>query len=246
MSHLDYIPAGGAKFNDWQDNFVKKVNEYKSNWGWTPEIEAEWTLLTDTPGGKKLAWDAIWAIIRTRLFNHADAIVKKLVRKSYESGNAKDNNDTSLRLFIKRYIRFNPKVTQKQKSAMKLTVPKEKKSSFPGQDNSEINREVTGLILNLNHLSHRSLVTTPKVESRRLGNWVESIEVYIAFTEGNVKNPPPNSEFEWDGEVKRGLYKRDFEEDYEGMRAWYKARKRFKGRKRTFGPFCKPWSGLIN
>jgi hypothetical protein len=167
-------------------------------------------------------------------------------RKDYENGRKDDPEDTSLRLFIARYIRNNPRVTNQQKADMGLTVPDLINSPAPGTGGVNVNVEVSGVIKAMDHLMHRSLVTTPGVISKALGEGVDAIEVHIAYTDAGAKEPPPPTEFSLDGEVKRGNYVRQFAEEQEGMRIWYKARKRFKGKTKTYGPFCRAWSAVIS
>jgi hypothetical protein len=45
--------------------------------------------------------------------------------------------------------------------------------------------------------------------------------------------------------VKRGLYTREFAPELEGMRAWYYARLRIKGKTITFGPPSDFWGAII-
>jgi hypothetical protein len=49
-----FIPAARSAFQEWQLNFFTQVNSYKSLWDWTPKIDNEWKLLTNTPDKKKL------------------------------------------------------------------------------------------------------------------------------------------------------------------------------------------------
>ena len=242
----DAIPRSDLLFDPWQDNFVTKVNLYKSGWAWPAEADTEWTLLTNTPGVKKKDWDLRWGKVKTKEFEHKDVVFKDSARQSYESGDVNNPADTSLRLFINRYIRHNPKVSDGQKSDIGITIADETKTPAPGVDVINALREVTGQIMKNEHLYQLSLVTTPGVTSRAKGAGVDAIEVFMAFTEIAVKEAPAAKEFAPVGEASGGYYSHQFEETQEGMKAWYKARKRFKGRPKTWGPFSKPWSGVIS
>jgi len=243
MNGMDYIPAADNLFDAWQLNFVEKVNLYKSTWNWPADVNTEWLLLTTTVDVKKIAWDKSWLKVASKEFEHKDVVKKNAARKSYESGDVNNPEDTSVRLFIARHIRNNPKVTADQKADMGLTVPDHTKTPSPGPGANSV---CTGCIKTMGHLVHRSSVTTPGVESKGKEPEVDAIEVHMAFTAGDVKETPDPKEFTPDGEAKRAVYVKQFDESMEGKRAHYKARKRYKGRVKTYGPFSNPWSALIS
>jgi hypothetical protein len=128
----------------------------------------------------------------------------------------------------------------------KLTVPDHQKTPTPDAEKEVINTDVSGMIKSVSRLKHRNEVVTPGVKSKALGYGIDAIEIHITITEASVKDTPPAKDFMLDGEAKGGNYTRQFDEEQQGKKAWYKARKRFKGKTRTFGPFCKAWSSLIS
>ena len=245
MAYKNYIPRPDSAFNLWQNNFVTKANVYIVGWALSATALTEWQLLTNTPGKKKLEWDEAWRKVATGQFESHHTVRKTYARKSYESGRRTQAHDTSLRLFIARYVRNNPQVTTEQKANLGLTIPDMIKTPHPGVDAASKSIGLLGAVKDIKHLMHRSSVTTPGAESRGLAYGVDGIEVHMAFTEATCKQSPPVSEFKFDGEVKYGLYARQFDVEQECLRAWYVARKRFKGKKKTYGPFSTPWSALI-
>jgi hypothetical protein len=245
MPNVDFIPRSDHLFDPWQNNFVNKVNLHKSGWGLPANAITEWTLLTDTNNVKKKAWDVAWKKVSSGMFYRSDTQRKNDARRSYESGNINDPEDVSLRFFINRFIRNNPRVTNDQKVDMGLRVPDLIKTPSPGASGSGVNSEVFGTIIIVRHLIHTSRVITPGSTKKGLEKGVEAIEVYLSITEAGIKVAPAIREFNLVGEVKRGLYTHTFDFEQEEMRAWYIARKRYKGRIRTYGPFSEPWSGLI-
>ena len=242
MVRKDFIPHQDSLFNNWQDNFVTRANVYIPGWGLTAAALAEWAMLTNTPGKKKLLWDQAWPKVASGLFDRADTALKKRARKEYEFGFEVNAKDTSLRLFISRYLRNNPLVTNEQRADLGLRVPDLIRTPSPGADQ---NINVEGAIANMKHLMHRSCVMIPGALHKGLDVGVDAIEVYLVIKEASENIPPDVKEYTMDGEVKRGYYIREFDSEDEGMRAWYLARKRFKGKKKTFGTFSYPWSGLI-
>lgn len=245
MVRKDFIPHSDLSFNEWQNNFVTRANVYMAGWDLTPAALTEWVLLTNTPGKKKQEWDSAWPRVASRIFDQADTQRKNSARKAYEFGKKDIPTDTSLRLFISRYLRNNPLVTDAQKSDMGLRIPDLIKTPASGADGAGHNLSVEGGIARMKHLMHRSSVMTPGANHKGLDIGVDAIEVYLVVKEASVKTAPDVKEFTFDGEVKRGYYIRIFDAEQEGMRAWYLARKRFKGSRKTFGPFSQPWSGLI-
>jgi hypothetical protein len=245
MVRKDFIPHPDIDFNNWQNNFVSRANVYMPGWDLTATALAEWQLLTNTAGKKKDNWDHAWPKVASRVFDQVDTLRKNEARKAYEFGFRNDAKDTSLRLFISRYLRNNPLVTDEQKAELGLRVPDLIKTPSPDADGAGPLVAFDGCIAGMKHLMQRSSVMTFGTKHKGLDKGVDGIEVYLVITDASVKECPDAKEFTMDGEVKRGYYVRGFDAEQEGMRAWYMARKRFKGRKKTYGPFSYPWSGLI-
>ncbi len=242
----DFIGHSDADFDAWQENFVIKVNLYKATWGLSADALTEWTFLTVTAGDKKAEWVLRWATVKSGEFTHSDVVFKNSARHSYESGDINNPEDTSLRMFINRYIRYNPLVSDGQKADIGITIPSEQRTPAPGVDGSNVMREVAGQLLKNEHLFQLSQVNTPGVKSLAKGTGVDGIEIFIAITPITVTVSPAAKEYAFDGESKGGYYKRQFDDGQEELKAWYKARKRFKGRTKTWGPFSKPWWGVIS
>ncbi len=208
-------------------------------------VDTEWTLLTNTVAVKKKAWDAAWAIVSTGNFLPSDDANKNECRKSYESGNADDPEDTSLRLFIARYIRFWPSVTKEQKVAMRLLPPDLTKSPAPEVGATNILREVIGSIVQSSRLMHRCKIVTPNVTYRGLGEGIACIDVFMALVAADSKESPSIKEYVWVGNTNGGIYTQIFEIEQLDMIAYYVARKVLKGSPKKFGPFCEPWKGRV-
>ena len=153
---VDFIGRSDADFDDWQDNFVAKVNLNKATWNLSEAALDEWTFLTVTAGDKKAEWVLRWAKVKSGEFTHSDVVYKDSARRSYESGDVNNPADTSLRIFINRYIRFNPLVTDGQKAEIGITIPDEQKTPAPGVDGSNVLREVAGQLLKNEHLCKKN------------------------------------------------------------------------------------------
>ena len=245
MTTGDYIPNGRGAFDDWQDNLVTQANSFIPTWGLPTAATAEWTLLTNTPGKKKKRWEAAWAIVKTKVFTRPQEEELIEARKDYESGHRDDPNDTSLRLFIARYIRNNPRVTGPQKLAMGLPVPDEVISPSTDTQSKSPGSELSGKVRQGEHLIQHSDVLIEGQISKALPEGVKCIQIFIAYTEAAVTVAPPKSAFVYDGEVKRGKYNRVFDEAQEGKRAWYYARMLFSGKIPTYGPPSPVWNAVI-
>jgi hypothetical protein len=241
----NFIPAADMQFDSWQLTFVAAVNNYKSGWGWTPTAEAEWTLLTNTPDKKKLAWDKAIAITRTHNAKPSEILAMNEARKDYEFGDKKNPADTSLRIFINRNIRFNPHVTLDQKREMGLTIPDETKTPTSDFKSKISGTELEGSAKNISHLLQKSTVHTPGQKSKAKGEGVDAIEIFLCVTELSVKVAPELKDFQMVGEVSRGTYTHTFPPESEGKRAWYYVRLRIKGKVKTYGPPSAAWSAII-
>jgi hypothetical protein len=243
MSQKSYIPRSDAKFDAWQSNFVSKSNTYISEWSLSASALAEWELLTHAPGNKKTEWDSARAKVSSGQFDKQDIARKNQARRSYENGDRKNIHDTSLRIFIARYIRNNPQVTAAQKNDIGITVPAEHRTNFPVTIE---NNTVHGSIRVMYPLKHISRVVQSGITQKGLSYGVDAIEIYISVTEASDEPPTDTAQYAFDGVVKYGLYSRSFSPDRKGKRVWYIARIRYKGKKLTFGPFCDPWDALIS
>ena len=241
----NFIPSADNQFDGWQLTFVEAVNNYKSGWGWTIAIEAEWTQLTNTPDKKKLAWDKAIAITRTHNAKPTEILIMREARKDYEFGDKKNPADTSLRIFINRNIRFNPHVTLDQKREMGLTVPDEIKTPTSDYKLKISGIELEGSAKNISRLHQISSINTPGQKSKAKGEGVDAIEIFLCITEISVKVAPELKDFQLVGEVSRGTYAHTFPPESEGKRAWYYVRIRIKGKVKTYGSPSAAWSAII-
>ena len=242
MASKDYIPHKDRLFHIWQNNFVNGVNENYASWDLPARAATEWTLLTATPGTKKMRWDAAWANVSTNNFTRSQNVEMNDARREYESGFRISDSDTSLRLFIKRYLRNNPLVTNPQRIQIGITIPDEDKSG-PLDKNALI--DLWGLVRSVDHLVHLIQVTVPGRRSRAKGRGVKDIQVFMAITPASQTASPSLSSFAYIGVVKRGLMIQLFSEDQVGMRAHYYARFRFEGKIDSYGPPSSYWSCII-
>jgi len=71
--------------------------------------------MTTGPTSKKVVFDTIWAIVSTKQFTHAQEQKLKDARFDLVSGDKNNPADISIRMFVNRYLRFNPLVTNDQR-----------------------------------------------------------------------------------------------------------------------------------
>jgi hypothetical protein len=244
-STKDFIPGPNADFDNWQSSFVSTVNLYISGWGLSTDALDEWATLTSEPSNKQKRWKTIWDIVKTKEFTHSQAQECADARKSYESGRRDDPNDTSLRLYITRYIRNNPKVSNTQKKALKITVPDDVITETSPELAKKSEAALEGRIVSASHLMHHSKVNILGQTDTAMGEDVLEIQVFIAFTEATVTTAPNMKDFHFDGLVTRGKYDRVFDPSLVGSKAWYYARNVIKGKTKTFGPPSEFWNGMV-
>jgi len=218
MAGTDFIPSGNAEFDAWQANFVVKVNSYKSLWNWNSDATSEWTLLTGANNVKQARWAAIWAIISSKEFLPSQEVELKAARKSYESGDKNNAADTSLRLFVKRYIANNKNVSPQQKKACRLTVPDT--IITQSGDIAERIAEPQLTLKNQLHLIHQLEIKYPGSTSKAKADGVKDIMVYMIVQEANLAIPSLDA-FKYVGDVKRGNYTSHFADTQEGLKAYY-------------------------
>ncbi|MGD0711914.1 MAG: hypothetical protein ABR968_12130, partial [Bacteroidales bacterium] len=181
---LSFIPGPNAAFDAWQTNFVIQVNLYKAGWNWNSDATAEWTLLTGPGNVKQARWAAAWAKISSKEFKHSDEEELKEARKSYESGDRNNPADTSLRMFAKRYITNNVKVSGTQKKACRLTV--QDNILTPSSELKVIIKEPTIALKEQTHLVHKIVVNYPGTKSRKKRKGVKEVMVYMQVQAANL------------------------------------------------------------
>jgi len=221
---LNFIPGPNGEFDDWQSNFVIKVNLYKAGWNWNSDAANEWALLTGPNNVKQARWEAAWAKVSSKEFLHSDEEEMKEARKAYESGDRNNPADTSLRLFAKRYITNNVKVTGQQKIACRLTV--QDNVLTPSSELKVIVKEPTIALKEQTHLMQKIVVNYPGTKSRKKRKGVKEVMVYMMVQAVGVTATPAMSTFQYVGDMKRGLYTATFTDTQEGQKAFYYIREK--------------------
>ena len=243
-SGLDYIPTQNTKFDPWQVNFVTQVNLFKAGWNWNSDATNEWALLTSaavvppaTYGNKQARWAAAWLIVGSKNFRHSDETELQKARQSYESGDKNNPADTSIRLFIKRYIANNVKVTPQQKKAMGITVEATTHSlaANPTERTININTLPQLNLKKQGHLEQVIEITYPGTKSKKKPKGVKEVMFYILVQAAGLAAPTDPSTFTYVGDMKRGLFKTEFTAAQEGMKAYYCMRE--KSTKGVLGAF---------
>jgi len=242
MASHDYIDQKNAIFNPWQSNFIIVFDSYKATYDLPSGAAAEEIALKV----KQTRYETAWGIVNTGQYTDADLVELNDARHEYESGAPENPLDTSLRIFIGRYLRKNKLVTKKQREELGITIADTIKSPV-----TDTNAKLSGIELNGNikvykHLIHQSEVKTPGKGSRAKGEGVLEIEVWICIVDDPKNLTPPDEKlYVYAGKVNAGIYTHTFIEDQVACRAWYRVRKIIKGKQKTFGPFSAPWSGVI-
>ena len=242
ITKKDFIPGPNGKFDDFQKTLVAAMTAHMSTWGLPTAATAEFTLLTATAGKKKLRWEDAWEIVKTKSFTHAQEVEMLAARKDYESGRPDDPTDTSIRLFLTRYVRNNPRVTDEQKAEMGLIIPDLVKTL---STHIFVGNNLVGTVSWGEHLVHHNEVLVPGQESKAKGEGVENIHVFIAFTAASVTVAPALDKFVFDGMVKNGKYERAFNVEQEAMRAWYFVRLMLKGKNGQYSVPSEIWQSVI-
>ena len=231
----DFIPRPNGEFDSWQKNFIIKAASFLTGWGIGTDGMAEWNVLQGSTNVKQARWTAAWAKVSSGQFTKADDVEMVAARKNYESGDKENVEDTSLRLFISRYVRNNKKVTVEQKSQCGLTVPKSTKTpTNPDTVKALTEAEMVISVKDTKHLLHVLKITQDK-KSVAKGKGVDEISVYMALTASSIKVAPDTSAFAYDGAASRGLYTHTFSADQVDMRAWYITLKKYKGKTKKLG-----------
>ncbi len=245
MSKKDFIPRKNADFHPWQENFVTKVNLYITGWGLSTDATDEWSTLTSDPGNKKKRYEAAWAVVSTGIYTVKDSTELRDARTSYESGIKRDINDTSIRMFISRYIRNNPKVTHDEKVDMGIVLRDSLVEASPTAVRTKFGNDLAGHVRSADYLVHILQVDIKGQTSRARPAGVKFIQIFMHIAEASVTVAPDPTIFASIGFAKRGLLKHDFTEVDEGKKAWYYACYLYDGKQASYGPRSPIWNALI-
>jgi hypothetical protein len=162
--------------------------------------------------------------VNTKQFYHSDEQELKEARKAYESGDINNPADTSLRLFVKRYIKYNVRVTDTQKKACRLTVTDTILSAAP--DPGASGRVLQLQLIEQGHLAQKIGIHYSGIKSRAKPKGIKDILVYMAVQSLTVSTTPEASSFQYVGDVKRASYIAQFTESQVGMKAFYFVREK--------------------
>jgi hypothetical protein len=218
---LDFIPTEISVLVPWQTNFVAVVNANKAGWNWSSDATNEWNLLTGPGNVKQAPFLADYAIVSSKEFKHSDEVNLKTSRQSYISGDPKNPADTSIRLFVKRYIANNIHVTPGQKKAMRLTVVDVVKT--PAVDPSGRVLRTSISVKKQSNLVIEVEVNYPGTKSRAKQKGVKEVMLYMLVQAASVTTTPDpvTTTYAYIGDMKRGVFIAHFTLTQEGMAALF-------------------------
>ncbi len=221
VSGIDFIPTGNPELDAWQDNFVIQVNTYKAGWNFNSDATNEWNLLTGPGNVKQARWVKAWLKVRSKQFYHSDETELVEARHAYVSGDPKNPADTSIRLFIRRYIANNVHVTAEQKKAMRLTV--EDNVLTPAVDPSARVLRTTIKVKKQSNLVIEVEVDYPGTKSKRKQKGVKEVMLFMLVQAANITTlpDPETTTYKYIGDMKRGVFTSHFTLSQEGMAAIY-------------------------
>ncbi|MDR0981953.1 MAG: hypothetical protein LBM07_01750 [Culturomica sp.] len=127
MSPSDVIPGADAQFNTFQSVVVNAVEKNAELWLIPADVVTEIAAL-------RAKWEAAYSVVENPATKTSVAVqAKKSARKEYEK---------QLRLLLKSYITYNPKVSDEDKTAMGLPLHKSTRTPVPVPDTVP---DVTGI-----------------------------------------------------------------------------------------------------
>ncbi|HEX7414498.1 MAG TPA: hypothetical protein VF411_10690 [Bacteroidia bacterium] len=239
----NFISIGNAPFDSWQRTFVIKVNLYKGGWAWNVDANNEWNTLTGAGNVKQARWIAAWAKVESKQFEQHDEVELIKAHAAYESGIVEDPTDTSIRIFIKRYIANNKHVTPEQKNDCGLTVPTGV-ITHPADPAIKTQRlaAMQLALKSMHHLIQVIEVIYPGTKSKKKPAGIKEVMMFLATQSATLTTTPTMDAFQYVGDVKRGNFTANFTAAQEAanLRAFYAVRE--KNNKGQFGN----WSMVIS
>ncbi|HEX7413684.1 MAG TPA: hypothetical protein VF411_06515, partial [Bacteroidia bacterium] len=213
-------------------------------WAWSADAIADWALLTGTGNNKQARWAAAWAIVESKEFLRSDEVELKKAHQSYESGDVKNVNDISIRIFIKRYIAFNKKVTDKQKAAMRLTVV-DAVITVAGLPNAKLVPTHLSLKKQM-HLATETEINYAGRKSKAKNKKIKNVCIYLLVQAANLTTlPDPNkTNYAHIGNMVRGVFTQPFTADQENMAALFTMRE--ENTKGVFGAYIAVFRVVIS
>ena len=238
---MSFVPNGNGPFYDFSENYNSVVSLYKATWNLPDQATDELTLLAT----KRDRFVHAWGIVKTKKFYPSDERELLDARQEYESGDPTKPSDTSIRIFITRYIRNNPLVTNKQKVDMGIVIPDEIKTITTDTNAKVTGIEMKGAVSVVRHLSHTITIDYAGTKSKKKPKGAKEVQIFIGYGDALGKNPPDIKTFAYDGVVTAGKYTKSFDAAQEGLRAYYYVRIVVKGRKPVYGTPSVIWSAVI-
>jgi hypothetical protein len=170
---------------------------------------------------KQARFLAAWAIVSSKEFMHSDEKELKEAIQSYVSGDKSNPADTSIRLFIKRYIANNIHVTPTQRMAMRLTEEVDVKTPAVDPSGRILNTYIS--VKKQSHLVIEVEVTYPGTKSKKKQKGVKEVMLYELVQAANVTTipDPETTTYKYIGDMKRGVFTSHFTLSQEGMAALY-------------------------
>jgi hypothetical protein len=152
---------------------------------------------------------------------HSDEKELKEAIQSYVSGDKSNPADTSIRLFIKRYIANNIHVTPTQRMAMRLTEEVDVKTPAVDPSGRILNTYIS--VKKQSHLVIEVEVTYPGTKSKKKQKGVKEVMLYELVQAANVTTipDPETTTYKYIGDMKRGVFTSHFTLSQEGMAALY-------------------------
>jgi hypothetical protein len=220
-SGIDFVPSEIAELVPWQTNFVAVVNANKAGWNLNSDAVNEWNLLTGPGNVKQARFLAAYAIVSSKEFKHSDEEELKLARQSYISGDKNNPADTSIRLFIKRYLANNIHVTGTHKKAMRLTVADEVKTPAIDPSGRVLNtyisrKKQSNLVIEVE-------VNYPGTKSKAKQKGIKEVMLFMLVQAANLTTipDPVSTTYAYIGDMKRGVFTSHFTLAQEGMAALF-------------------------
>jgi hypothetical protein len=221
MTGIDFIPSGNAELDAWQLNLVAYVNTYKAGWNLNSDATNEWNLLIGPGNVKQARWTAAWAKVKSKQFMHSDEAELKDARHAYISGDVNNPADTSLRLFIRRYIANNKNVSIEQKKALRITVVDEVKTAAIDPSGRILHTTIS--VKKQSNLVIEVVVNYPGTKSKRKQKGVKEVMLFMLVQAASLTTipDPETTTYKYIGDMKRGVFTAHFTLSQESMAALF-------------------------
>jgi hypothetical protein len=222
MANKSFVPAKDAQFKNWLSNFVTVASGSPADYGFTPaQITAITALATE--------FDNVYT---------ARLEAKNNAKVATDAKNKARRDAAENARLLARLVQANPNVTDAQKTALGVTVPKSGKTPVPVPATQPIGR-----VDDIEEMMHIMRISDSATNKAAKPDGVDGTEIWMKIVDAGAPQPIDPDELAFVGFATGSKVTRSFEAEDVGKTAIY--RLRYTNTKGQHGPWGPQFSATI-